>query len=155
MHATTILLALIGSYWALAGIAGWYMAIVSFRYVETGLDLLKSISTVALLLSGYWIWFGWLRYSIKLRFPLVSVHTFWLLSLLHHSLCILYLLPMDVWGGGDDPWWIPAWLVTNVIVAFFFLARPPPDPRIAELSSTGGEKPSNSTRDQVARDEWP
>ena len=155
MHATTILLALIGSYWALAGIGGWYMAIVSFRYIETAIDLLKSISTLVLLLSGYWIWFGWLRYSVKLRFPLVSVQTFWLLSLLHHSLCILYLLPMDVWGGGDDPGWIPAWTIANVVVALVFLILPSPDSTVAEAAALGGEKPSNSPRNQGPPEEWP
>ena len=141
-----MLLAMIGSIWAFAGIAGWYVAIEAFRYVETAVDLLRAVFTVILLLSGYWIWFGWLRYSIKRRFPLVSVHTFWLLSLLHHSLCILYLLPMDVWGGcvwggGDDPQWIPAWTIANIVVALVFLILPPPG--------------SMAAPDQASPEEWP
>lgn len=149
------MLSVIGSIWALMGIAGWWLAIDSFRYVETGVDLLKSISTVVLLLSGYWIWFGWLRYSVKQRFPLVSVPTFWLVSLVHHLLCILYLLPMDVWGGGDDPWWIPVWIIANAIVAFVFLLRPLPEAIVAGAPVPGGEKSSNSTRDQGPPEEWP
>lgn len=131
MRPTSILLAILGSPWALAGLSGWFLAIDSFRHVETGADLLHSVATVALLMSGYWIWFGWIRFSIKRRFPKVSVRTFWLISLVHHVLCLIYLLPMDVWGGGDDPWWIPLWIIGNVMVALVFLLRSPATARDA------------------------
>jgi len=124
MRHTTIILAVMGSIWALTGIAGWFLTLDSFRYVESGTDLIKAVITICLLISGYWVWFGWVRYSFTERFPKVSDRTFWLVSFIHHAFCILYLIPMDVWGGGDDPWWIPIWIIANLLIAVYFLIKP-------------------------------
>lgn len=125
MRTLTTVLAICGSVWALSGIAGWFLTLDSLLYVETGTDLLKSVVTIVLLTSGYFVWWGWVFHSFKERFPFVTQQIFWVISLVHHILCILYLIPMDVWGGGDDPWWIPLWIIGNVLIAAMVLVRSP------------------------------
>ena len=123
MGRTTAILAILGCVWAFSGIAGWILTISSLWHLETHQDIIHAAVTFCLLISGYWVWFGWVRYSFTRRFPKVSVRTFWLISLVHHSLCVLYLLSADVWGGGDDPWWIPVWIIANIFIAIYFIVR--------------------------------
>ena len=59
MRTLTTVLAICGGIWALSGIAGWFLTLESFLYVETGKDLLISLVTVVLLTSGYFVWWGW------------------------------------------------------------------------------------------------
>lgn len=125
MRSLTSILALLGAIWALAGIAGWIMTISSIQYVESGIDAAKMGAAVILLLSGYFVWWGWVFYSFKERFPILTTRSFWICSLIHHIACVLYLIPMDVWGGGDDPWWIPVWIIGNVVIALNVLFRQP------------------------------
>ncbi|YCM45160.1 hypothetical protein V2O64_03880 [Verrucomicrobiaceae bacterium 227] len=124
MRSLTSILALLGSIWAFVGIAGWIMTILSIQYVESGIDAAKMLVTLILLLSGYFVWWGWVFYSFKERFPLLTTRLFWLCSLIHHMACVLYLISMDVWGGGDDPWWVPVWIIGNVFVAAIVLMWP-------------------------------
>lgn len=123
MRTLSALLALGGSVWALSGIAGWFLAFDSLHYVETAAEAFKFFATVTLLISGYCVWWGWVFYSFKERFPFVTQKTFGIGSLVHHILCVLYLIPMDVWGGGDDPWWIPLWIISNILIAAIVLSR--------------------------------
>lgn len=125
MKNLTIILALFGSIWALSGLGGLVMTLGSLEYIETGLDLLKFFATMILLISGYYVWWGWVLYSFKERFPFVSSQTFWFISFVHHVCCVIYLMPLDVWGGGDDSWWIPAWIIANVVIATYILVSKP------------------------------
>jgi hypothetical protein len=117
MRILTSILALIGVIWAFTCLAGWYVMIESFGHVESNGDLARTIIGIILLLSGYFVWWGWIYYSYKERFPLLKPRAFWTLSLIHHSASALYLIPIDVWGGGDDPWWVPTWIIGNAILA--------------------------------------
>lgn len=125
MRSLTSILALFGGFWAFAGIGGWIMTIYSIQYVKSGQDAAKMMITVILLLSGYFVWWGWVFYSFKDRFPILSSRSFWICSLIHHLACVLYLIPVDVWGGGDDPWWIPVWIISNVLIAAVVLMLHP------------------------------
>ena len=108
------------------------MTILSIQYVESGVDAAKMVATVILLSSGYFVWWGWVFYSFKERFPFLTERPFWICSLIHHVACVLYLIPMDVWGGGDDPWWIPVWIIANVLIAAIVLMRHPTKKKEAE-----------------------
>lgn len=123
MRTLTTVLALCGSIWALGGLAGWFLTVDSLRYVESATDVFRFLVTITLLTSGYFVWWGWVFYSFKKRFPFVAESSFWVVSLVHHILCVFYLIPMDVWGGGDDPWWIPLWMIGNALIAAMVLAR--------------------------------
>ena len=127
MRTLTTVLAILGAIWAIAGIAGWAMAIYALLEIESTLDAAKALVTIILLVSGYFVWWSWVFYSVKERFPIFKPRTFWTICLVHHAACIVYLMPMDVWGGGDDPWWIPAWIIANVMIAVTLLARYPFD----------------------------
>lgn len=138
MRTITTILALCGSYWALVGIAGWWAVFGEIQVAESTPDLAKPLVTLVLLVSGYSVWWGWIFYSIKMRFPFVTIRTFWYVSLLHHIACIFYLIPMDVWGGGDDPWWVPLWTIGNVLIAAILLTRHPRNEKQAEQGGEGG-----------------
>ncbi|MCH7227161.1 hypothetical protein [Haloferula sp. A504] len=125
MRTLTTVLAFFGGIWAIVGIGGFAVTVASIQYVENVVDVAELLVTLILMLSGYFIWWGWVRYSIKERYPLVGPRTFWIVSLVHHLVCVLYLLPMDVWGGGDDPWWIPAWIIGNAVIAAVVLMLRP------------------------------
>lgn len=125
MRSLTSILALLGAIWAVVGIAGWTVMLMSLKYINSGINAAIFVATVILLLSGYFVWWGWVFYSFKQRFPFLTTRSFWLCSLIHHIACILYLIPMDVWGSGDDPWWIPVWIISNVIIAIIVLVRQP------------------------------
>lgn len=132
MRSLTLILALLGGIWALTGIAGWILTILSIQYIETGTDVAVMLITIVLLMSGYFVWWGWVFYSFKERFPILSERSFWICSLIHHIACIIYLIPMDVWGGGDDPWWVPVWIIANVFIAAIILRQQPQKKEEAE-----------------------
>lgn len=118
IRALVGIFAALGFVWALLGIAGAFLFFESFKYVRDFRGLFDSISSIVLLASGYWIWAGWLLYSFKERYPhRLSPKVFWGISLVHHLACLGKLIPMDVWGGGDDPRWIPALICLYVVVA--------------------------------------
>lgn len=146
MRSLTSILALLGGIWAFAGIAGWIMAILSIQYIESGLDVAKTLITIILLLSGYFVWWGWVFYSFKGRFPFMTTRAFWVCSLIHHIACVLYLLPMDVWGGGDDPWWIPVWIIGNVLISVIVLIRQSEKQVMAKQGSAPNPLPAESCK---------
>ena len=99
------------------------MTILSIQYVDSAVEAAKMVVTIILLLSGYFVWWGWVFHSFKERFPFLTTRAFWFCSLIHHIACVLYLIPMDVWGGGDDPWWVPVWIIGNVLIATIVLMQ--------------------------------
>ena len=123
MRITTMLLGLFGCAGALFAFGQVMYLIDGIRYIDTPKELLKTVYLAVLFLSGYWIWFGWLLYTFKQRFPWVSPRTFWIVSLVHHTVWLLLMIPEDVWGGGDDPWLVPAWLIANLVIATVFVFR--------------------------------
>ena len=132
MRIATLLLGFFGCAGALGAFSLLLLGLSDLKYIDSGREKFEAVSLVVLLLSGFWIWFGWLLYFFKQRFPLVSVRTFWLLSLIHHLIWLLLLIPADVWGGGDDPWWIPVWAAVNVVLATVFVFRYPRNKKLAE-----------------------
>lgn len=153
MRTLTTVLAICGGIWALSGIAGWFLTLESFLYVETGKDLLISLVTVVLLTSGYFVWWGWVFHSFKERFPFVTQQSFWVICLVHHVFSVLYLIPMNVCGGGDDPWWIPLWIIGNILIAATVLVRSPWNRTQAE--QVGADQPATAQESEVKRDKKP
>ena len=125
MRTVTSLLAFFGIYWALSGVVFFLTTLGSFKDAGTAGDFLKILYDLVLLGSGYWVWWGWIRYSFTERFPRMGQRAFWYVSLVHHILGVLYLVPHDVWGGGDDPWWVPGWVILNIVIAMVFIIRRP------------------------------
>ena len=121
MRITALLLGVFGS-------AGAFLAFSPLMYLladvvesDTGRELLQTFSWIALRLCGYWIWLGCLLYTFGEKFLFVSVRTFWIVSLIYYAVLLLLLIPRDVWRGGGAPWFIPAWVIINLVVAAVFL----------------------------------
>lgn len=118
MRVITAILALLGTLWAILGLYG---ATVMLSYPpDTTPDAFHYSISVGLFTTGYFVWWGWVFYSFKKRFPLVPQKTFWIISLLHHIVCTFYItLSMD------KAWVFLAWLIGNIIVAAIFLISRP------------------------------
>ena len=124
MRILSIILAFCGSVWAFVALVGW-IVIIPNVHIQTGLDIARFLLHIVILVSGYFVWWGWVFYSFKERYPLLGQQTFWSICLAHHLLFVVSLIPVDVWGGGDDPWWIPVWIVGNILIAITVLVRRP------------------------------
>jgi hypothetical protein len=123
MRVTTAILALFGIIWAYMGLGSFVLIFWLLQDLGTITDMLKLFVTAILMPTGYFVWWGWVFYSFKERFPFVTQQTFWIISLLHHIVCTSYIiLSMDEWSRA---WVFLAWLTGNIIVAAIFLVRRP------------------------------
>ncbi|MES2924310.1 MAG: hypothetical protein V4819_22355 [Verrucomicrobiota bacterium] len=128
MRLLTAILALCGSIWAFMGLGSFLLIYWLLEDLETKTDVIKLVGSTILIPSGYFVWWGWVFYSFKKRFPFVTQRTFWTLSLVHHILCAIFLIPTYVTyvrSDGDGPWPMPAWIIGNVVIAAVVLARHP------------------------------
>ena len=140
MRTLTTLLSLSGAYWALAGFL--YPLTAPWQHIYSSVELFKVASTLALLASGYFVWLGWIFYSLKERYPMLKTRGFWTFSLIHHCLCVIYLIPFDTWGGGDDPRWIPWWAIFVAIISLIVICRNPQPPTKPKRMQAAGPSPA-------------
>ncbi len=118
MRATTITLSILGAIFALYGLAGIGMAVLLLESSETLDPLLPVICFLGLIFSGYCIWFGWIYYSIRERFPFVTKKVFWTTCFVQHSLWVLYLIPLSQLQDGHYIWWLLIWLIPNILISW-------------------------------------
>lgn len=127
MKSVTIILFLLGCFWALIC---WAFVISpigifdpSYRFQTH--DVFSSLLVSVLSIVGYYVWFGWGFYWKKNRFPWVTVSQFWTISLLVHVLWFLvfpflleisYAELLDIGMG-----YYLGWIVINILVATVFL----------------------------------
>lgn len=124
------------------GLGGFLLIYWLVEDIETKIDVIKLVGISILMPSGYLVWWGWAFYSFKKRFPFVTQRIFWIVSLVHHILCVLFLIPVykNYGWGWEGPWWIPTWIIGNVVIAAIVLARHPWSEIHAEKAGVSHDK---------------
>lgn len=138
MRGLTIVLFVFGSFWAFWN---WLLILMPMgmfepKYQYQAHDVVGSLVASATSAVGYFVWFGWLFFAVKARFPLVQWRSFWLGSLLQHS-AWLFVLPylreenIADFIGSSELLFPKMWIFANVLIALFCLLAEPgssPDP---------------------------
>jgi len=123
MRALTAILAIFGSVWAILGLFGATM-MISYPPATTS-DALYYLITVGLFTAGFFVWWGWVFYSVKGRYPIVAHRTFWIVTLSQHIVTFVYLIAMDLWSRPEAPLVFLIWVAANALIAAIVLAYHP------------------------------
>lgn len=128
MKGLTTVLFLFGCFWALWAFFLLLMPLGIFqpKYQYRTNDVIFSLVGSATSAVGYFVWFGWLFFALKGRFPLVQWRPFWLVSLLQHS-AWFFILPymrdesIAHFIGSSEILPVKLWIFGNMLIASFCL----------------------------------
>lgn len=136
VRGLTIALFVVGCFWAFWA---WLLILTPMGIFEPSKqyrahDVICSLVASATSAVGYFVWFGWIFFALKGRFPLVQWRSFWLVSLLQHC-AWLFVLPymreenLTDFIVSSEMLFPKMWIFANVLIAVFcMLAQPGASP---------------------------
>ena len=117
MRYLTAILATGGIFWALYGLLGWLAIASGLPTIRTFSQVVETVGWICFLSAGYFIWWSWVVHAFTGSFPTLQPRVFWFLSLVHHLLAVIFMLPPSLGASTVIEWFMQLWCPANILIA--------------------------------------